>query len=599
MMSSGRPVASEGDFPNAPIEPAGDDPSDALSRRDRLIRKLAGLFQIRNVTVVAVVLIIVYLAAVPLVYLLHGTFFEDGFFSLDPFSRAYSAVGLGEMISNSFVFAGGSALLALTTGTFLAYVTVRTDAPFPNLVFAASMVPLIIPGVLYTIAWILLSSKNIGLLNQIAGIVTDEPIFNVFSMTGMIWVEGTHNAPLVYLFMIAAFRSMDPSLEESALLAGAGRLGMIRRVTLPLVRPALIGAALIMVVRGLEGFDVPALLGVPRGIFVFTSRIFFELSSFPIDAPAAGALAFSLLVIATVGVYFTGELTVGKEGQFSTVTGKGFRPRRLELGRARPFVGGAVIFYFLVTAVLPVGVLLYNSFLPYLQRLSLKALGTVSFKNYAALFSDRDFPTAAKNSLTLGLASATAVVFLTAVAAWFIVRTKVPGRRLLDQLAFLPLVVPGIVLGLAVSFVYLRNPLPIQVYGTMWILFFAYVTRFLPYGMRYGVSSLEQISLELEESAAVSGASWWQSFRRVLVPLIIPGLLAGWLYTLIISIRELSSSIVLYSPGKEVLSILSWNLYEDGKLPIVAALGVVMITGLTLLVALASFVTTRIGVRNQ
>jgi iron(III) transport system permease protein len=269
------------------------------------------------------------------------------------------------------------------------------------------------------------------------------------------------------------------------------------------------------------------------------------------------------------------------------------------LGRAKPFVGGAIILYFLVTTLLPIGVLIYNSLLPYLQRFSLEVFSNMTLDNFADLFSDRDFPRAAWNSVSLGVTSATAVAILTAIAAWFVVRSKVPGRGLIDQLTFLPLVVPGIVLGLAVSFVYLRNPLPFAVYGTPLILFFAYVTRFMPYGMRYGVSAMEQVSVELEESAAASGASWWKTFRRVLLPLIVPGVLAGWLYTFIISVRELSSSIVVYSPGNEVLSILSWNLYEDGKLPTVAALGVVMIAGLIAVVSLAYAFSSRIGLDDR
>lgn len=562
----------------------------------RLARRV---FQPRNVIVLAVVVIIAYLAAVPLVYLVHGTFVEDGAFTLDALSRAYSAIGLGEMVLNSFMFAGGSALLAMIIGTFLAYVTIRTDAPFPTLVFAASMVPLIIPGVLYTISWILLSSQNIGVLNQMSSAIVGSPVFDVFSMPGMIWVEGTHNAPLVYLFMVAAFRSMDPAMEESALLSGASRRTMIRRIALPLVRPALAGATLIMVVRGLEGFEVPALLGVPSGIFVFTSRIFYELQNFPIDTAAAGSLSLSLLAFAAIGVFVTSRFGSGQEGQFSTITGKGFRPHPIELRGAKPLVGALVVLYFVITAVLPIGVLLYTSMLPFVQRFSLDVFGGMSFENYGELFGDPAFPRATMNSLQLGVGAATAVAVLSAVAAWLVVRTKVPGRQVVDQLAFLPLVVPGIVLGLAVSFVYLRNPLPFQVYGTMLILLFAYVTRFLPYGMRYGVSAIQQISGELEESAYASGASWWQTFRRVLVPLIIPGLLAGWLYTFIISVRELSSSIILYTPGNEVLSILTWNLYEDGQLTTVAALGVVMIAGLTVAVTLVYAVGTRFGLRER
>lgn len=555
-------------------------------------------FEVRNLVLLLVVAVIGYLALVPLLYLLWNTFFLDGQFTLDAFGRAYDAVGLGEMVWNSFVFAFGSAVLALVVGTALAYVTVRTDAPFPSLVFASSMVPLIIPGVLYTISWILLGSGNIGVVNQVAEAIVGRPVFNVFTMPGMIWVEGTHNAPLVYLFMVTAFRSMDPSLEESALLSGAARTTVLRRVTVPLVRPALAGAALIMVIRGLEGFDVPALLGIPSGTFVFTSRIFYELQTFPIDAPAAGSLSLSLLVLAGLGVWLTQRYTQDTGNQFSTVTGKGFRPRKLELGRARWWVGGLVLLYFGVTTLLPVGILLWTSLLPFYRGVSLDALGSLGLDNYRELFAEGSLVDAAQNSVVLGLTAATAVTVLSAIAAWLVVRSNIRGRKVVDQLAFMPLVVPGIVLGLSISFVYLRNPLPIQVYGTLLILFFAYVTRFLPYGMRYGVASIEQIAGELEESANVSGATWWQSFRRVVVPLIVPGLLAGWIYTFVISVRELSSSILLYTPGNEVLSILSWQWYEDGKLTLVSALGVVMVAGLTVIVGLSYAFGNRFGVRS-
>jgi len=564
--------------------------------RERVTARIASILSVRNIIVVAVIVVIAYLTLVPLVFLVARTFFEDGVFSFEAFARAYDAVGLGEMIWNSFVFAGGSAVFALAVGTFLAYVTVRTDAPFPGLIFAASLVPLIIPGVLYTISWILLSSSNIGLLNQVSKALFGAPFFDVFSMPGMIWVEGTHNAPLVYLFMVAAFKSMDPSLEESALLSGSSRATLMRRITLPLVRPALAGAALIMVVRGLEGFDVPALLGIPKGIFVFTSRIFYEMQTFPMDSAAAGSISITLLVLAILGVWLTSRSSTGKGGQFSTVTGKGFRPRPLELRKWRPVVGAIVVVYFAVTTVLPVGILVYTSFLPFYQGLSWNALASMNLTSYQELFADRTFPKAAQNSIILGLSSSIIVVLLAAIASWFIVRTRVRGRWIIDQLSFLPMVIPGIVLGLSIAFVYLRNPLPFPVYGTLLILLFAYVTRFLPYGMRYAMSSLEQVSGELEESANVSGASWWQTFSRILVPLIIPGLFAGFLYTLIISVRELSSSILLYTPGNEVLSILSWQMYEDGNLTRVAALGVIMIASLTIVVGLSNLITSRLGI---
>jgi iron(III) transport system permease protein len=569
-----------------------------MPARERWMKRLASLLQPRNIIVLAVIVIIAYLAAVPLIYLLGKTFFENGTLSFDTFARGYDDVGLGEMFGNSMIFAIGSSALALVVGTFMAYITVRTDAPFRALVFAASLIPLIVPGVLYTISWILLSSNNIGILNQItAAIIPDWRPFDAFSMPGMIWVEGTHNSPLVYLFMVAAFRQMDPSLEESALLSGSGRVTMISRITLPLVRPALAGAALIMVVRGLEGFEVPALLGIPRGIFVFTSAIFYKMEDFPFDSGAAGALSVTLIIIAIAGVWLTGRTTQGRGGEFSTVTGKGFRPRPLELRGAKPIIGALVLLYFFITTVLPVGILVFSSLLPYYQGFSAGAVASMSLDSYSEILGNRKLATSATNSIVLAVLSGLCVMVLSAVASWFIVRTRFFGRKLLDVLAFLPMVVPGIVLGLAISFVYLRNPLPFPVYGTLLILLFAYTTRFLPYGMRYSIASLEQISAELEESANVSGASWWQVFSRIIVPLILPGLFSGFIYTLIISVRELSSSILLYSPKNEVLSILFWQLYEDGKLTVVAALGVIVVIGLTVVVSVSNYISNRVGIR--
>ena len=202
------------------------------------------------------------------------------------------------------------------------------------------------------------------------------------------------------------------------------------------------------------------------------------------------------------------------------------------------------------------------------------------------------------NSIYLGLGAATAVMLLTAIASWLVVRTRMRGRMVVDNLAFLPLEIPGLVLGTAILFVYLRTSW-LPVYGTLWILFIAYLTRYMPYGMRYSSTSMYQIGRELEESAHMSGAGWWHTFRRVILPLIAPGLVAGWIYILVVSFRELGSSVLLYSPGKEVLSIVIWEQWRDGLLTEVAALGVMLIGGLIVLVAVAYKLGARIGVRES
>src|SRR6266508_943931 len=518
----------------------------------------------RTLLVGGALVIVGYLAVVPLVYLLHDTFTGPAGLSIGAFTRAYSASSqAGRMMLNSLEFAVGSGALALAIGTLLAYVQVRTDAPLKSLFFAASLVPLIIPGILYAAAWIFLADPRIGLIN----VVLFEPIlghglFNTFSMWGMIWVQGLHLAPIAFLLMGAAFRSMDPSLEEAALMAGAPRHLLLRRITMPLVRPAIVSAILLMFVQSLESFEVPGLLGLQNGIYVFTSRIYFVLRQFPIDYGAAGAYALGLLAFAVAGVAASGWLSRNARS-YQTVTGKAFRPRPMELGRAP----------------------------------SLDSLRTMSLANYRSVLHTPLAITALRNSVVLGVGAATVVMFLTAVCSWVVVRTRAMGRRLLDVVAFTPLVVPGLVLGLALSFVYLRTALPI--YGTLWILLIAYATRYLPYGMRYASAAMSQTSGELEESAHVCGASWWQTFRRVLLPLASSGILAGWVYILVVSFRELSSSILLYSPGKEVLSILIWEQFENGQFTTLAAIGVCMVAILVLLVLVAYRLGARFGVDDS
>ncbi|WP_433287271.1 ABC transporter permease [Pseudonocardia sp. CA-142604] len=579
-----------------PTAPSTAPPQQSAEPASGLLARVRSLLTLKLLIVAGVAVVIGYLALVPLYYLLYGTFFDANGFTLGAFARAYTADGIGELITNSLLFAIGAAILSLVVGTALAYLNVRTDVPFKPLFFAASMIPLIIPGILYTISWIFLASPDIGLLNAFLEPLVGPGFFDIFTIWGMIWVEGLHLSPIVFLLMVAAFRSMDPSLEESALMSGASRWTTFLKITVPLVRPAIVASILVMTVRSLESFEVPALLGLQNGIYVFTSQIYFTLRSYPPDLAGAGALAVGLLVIAVLGVILSNR--VGRNGKdFQTVTGKGFRPRPMELGRFRWVAGGLIILYFVATVLAPLAVLLYTSLLKFYVAPSAEAFRTMTLDNYRELAGLSSAGTALKNSLILGLGSATAVMLFMSVAAWIVVRSKIRFRGLLDQLAFVPLVIPGLVLGLAISFVYLRSPIPI--YGTIFILLIAYCTRYMPYGMRYAVTSMHQISAELEESAQVSGASWWQTFRRVLLPLLSPGLVAGFIYILTVSFRELSSSILLYSPGNEVLSILIFEQFENGSFTILAALGVVMVLTLVVLVTVAYKVGAKVGLRQD
>ena len=554
-----------------------------------------GLLSARNLIILGVVVVIGYLALVPLGYLLWGAFFDETGLTLRWFREAYSAVGLRDMMVNSLVFAAGSTTISVVLGTLLAYLIVRTDVPFKPLMMAASLIPLILPGILHTIAWIFLASPRVGLYNKLLEPLLGPGAVNIFSLGGMILVEGLHLAPLVFLLMVAAFRSMDPALEESALMSGATLPTVFRRVTLPLVRPALYAAILVMIVRTLEAFEVPALLGIPEGLWVFTSRIWRVLGSYPPEYGQAGAYAMTLLVLTSIGVYWHSRLSK-RAKSFQTVTGKGFRPRPIELGAWRWPATALIVAYFTFAVLAPLLILVYASTQRFYSLPSMETLGQMTLDNYAYTFRSPGTLVALKNSFILGIGSATLVMFFMAIASWLVVRTRLRGRWLVDNLAFLPLVIPGLVMGVALLFVYLRFPIPI--YGTLWILLLAYFTRYMPYGMRYASSSMYQISGELEECAQTSGASWWQSFRRIVLPLLVPGLVAGWIYIVTVSVRELSSSILLYSPGNEVLSIRIWEQYQNGQFTELAALGIVMVVALVVLVAVAYKLGAKIGVKE-
>lgn len=303
----------------------------------------------------------------------------------------------------------------------------------------------------------------------------------------------------------------------------------------------------------------------------------------------------TLLLIALVCIYAQSRV-VADAGQFSTVTGKGYRPRPMAIGRWRHVAAAIFIAYFATIVVLPFLVLVWGSLQRFYSVPSVAALKTLTLDPYRAVFAHPAFAGVVWNSLVLSVASATIIMLLTSVLSWIVVRTRLPGRWLIDGLASLPLVFPGLVLGLAIMICYLT--IGIGVYGTLWIMLIAYVTRFLPYGMRYNATAMLALHRELEESAAMSGAAWSVAFRRIILPLLKPGLVAGWIYVVIVSMRELSSSILLYSPGSEVVSIMIWEYWQNGQYVELSALGVMLIVALFCFVLLAQFAARRFGMAD-
>jgi iron(III) transport system permease protein len=378
-------------------------------------------------------------------------------------------------------------------------------------------------------------------------------------------------------------------------MSGASVLQVAARVTLPLAWPAVFATLLILFVRAIESFEVPALLGLPVGIQVFTSAIYQAVHRYPSQIGLASAYGVTLLLLTTAGVYFQSRLS-SRGTKYATVTGKGFRPRAIDLGGWRYLTTGIFLVYFALIVMLPFAVLLWSSLQKFYAVPSMEALGKLTLDPYRTIIGYPNIVRSIWNSLVLAVASATIVMLVTSVICWIVVKTRLPGRWLLDNIASLPMVFPGLVLGLAIMILYLY--LPVGIYGTLWIMLIAYVTRFMPYGLRYNTTSMLQIHKELEESAAMSGASWGTTFRRIILPLLKPGLVAGWIYVMIVSIRELSSSILLYSPGTEVVSIVIWELWENGQYVELSALGVMLILALFVLVLLAQWLGRKFGIRE-
>lgn len=531
--------------------------------------------------------VLVYLVVPPFFFILSASFLSEsgpnaGELTLEHYaSIAASVSDFRVLIWNSLIFSVGSALGALLLGTLLAWLAERTNAPFQSVAYISAFVSFGIPGIVKVIGWILLLGPEAGLINVMTGdLLGVSPLFDVFSMAGMILVEAFVWTPVVFLLMATPFRSMDPSLEEAALTAGSTNWQVFRQVTLPLALPSVLAVLMLTFVRSLEAFEIPALIGLPGGIEVLTTKIYMQIrTGFLPRYGEASAYSVLLIVLVSLVLFFYHRVT-SQGYKYSTITGKGFRPRRIDLGSWRR-IGGSLLLLLPLLQLLPLVALAWSSFLPFIQPPSRKAFAALSFNNYISAFSDGAIVWAVLNSLVVSLTSATAVVLVTFVAAWLVVRTNISQRWALDQLATVPLVFPGLVMGVAILKMYLTLPVPI--YGTVWIMVFAFLVRYLPYGIRFSYAGLLSIHRELEDSSAACGGNWGQTVRKILFPLMLPTLFAGWIYVFLITIRELSVALLLYSPGSQVISVTIWELWDNGRIGELAAFSLVITLGTVLL----------------
>jgi len=560
-----------------------------------------------KIALALLVLILCYQVVIPLLMIIWTSFkvvrpgepgFLDFSLSLANYARAFGARDFWTATWNTLRFALASTLISFALGTFLAWVVHRTDTPLSKFVNILTLGRIIIPGILITVSWILLASPSIGVLNHFIDALTGvKRFFNIYSFWGMVWIHSLEMTPLAYLLLSAALQSMDPRLEEASAVAGAGSWPTLWRVSLPLILPAVGSAVMLLLIYAVENFEVPLLLGGRAGLRVYTTEVFFNTSRTPTDwgLSSAYALAILFLCVALLAVH----LRLVRHGErYQIVTGKDFRPRRIELGAWRYVTCGlSLLLVFLITG-LPFLVMLYSSLLRRYQPPAMNVFQSMSLANYEAIFREHSYSlTPMWNSTLVGIGSATAVMLLVAAVSYFVNKTRLPGRKLLDFLGFIPIAVPSVVLGTAFLWFYLLVPVP--VIGTLIIIGLAYITRYMSVALRFVSTSMLQIHSELEEAAQVAGGRWWANFRRIYLPLLRPGIMAGWFWVMVHAYRELTIALMLARSRNRTAAVVIYDLWENGSFSLLSAFGVLIFGLLIVLVWIGQVIGRRFGVQEQ
>tara|TARA_R110002110_G_scaffold85816_2_gene223536 strand:- start:123320 stop:125071 length:1752 start_codon:yes stop_codon:yes gene_type:complete len=561
--------------------------------RSRLNNRLRAMVTQENLITFVVAIIVAGAVIVPLAVL-----FVSSFKVLDPLGWD-TTWGFGNYVEmftdriipkaflNTLIISSGSTILATFLGVSLAWINARTNCPGRDYLEPYNLIPFFLSPFIGAIAWHNLGEPQTGLLNNWARDIfgIEGALINVNNIWGVIWVTGIFFAPLVYLFVVGSLRRMDPSLEDSARTTGAGLVRTTMTVTLPLVMPGILSGAIIVFVTSAGEFGVPFKLSAPYGWETLTTQIFSKAVGDDANHFLGAAMSMALGII-TVFLIWVQQRYIAPRS-FTTVTGKGFRPNVLDLGPWKWVAFGYNLMFIAVAVVLPIVCLIIVSLHPvWTGKIVWADITTINYVK--TLFWWRPDAIAAAtngiiNSLILAFGGASIAMVMALVISYMIHRTKGFGVRMLDFLSVVPIGFPGIVLAMGVLVTYIQTP----IYATLWILMLAYITRFFPYGQRNISSIMLAISEELDQSSRMAGASWFTTLRRITIPLLKPGLFAGWILLFIIFLRELSISIILFTTGTETLSVGVYYLTNFENEPLTAALS--MAQTVLLLIAIYAF----------
>ncbi|MCC7105072.1 MAG: iron ABC transporter permease [Chloroflexi bacterium] len=515
--------------------------------------------------------IVSVLILLPLAMLVRGSFMVEAFgqeaaYSFQNYATFLSEPRLLRSLGNTVQVCLGATVLAGVLGVTLAWLAARTDTPLRGALEPWTLVPFFLSPFLGALAWSYLAAPRVGMLNVTFSALfgTSTSLINLYTVPGVIWVHGMFFTPVVYLFVIGGLRRMDPSLEEVGRISGSGVLGTLGRVTLPLALPGILSALILVLVSSAGEFGVPLVLLSPHGAETLTTQIYALVSRTPADYNLSAAIGSVLLIAAFVFLFIQRRIILPRE--FTTISGRGYRPARVKLGRWRWAALAFRLLYVLLAVALPLLALL-------LVALSRSWQGSfdpssATLNNFGYVLGNKTAQSGVKNSFLLAISGATLAMVLATAVAYLVYRSRLRGRSLLDFITIAPIGVPDIVMAMGVLLAFIRTPL----YGTIWLLLVGYIARFMPYGQRSLVSVLLSLSPVLEEASRVAGASWLGTLRRIAVPLLRPGLLAGWMLMFIIFFREFSISVLLYREGIESLSVAVFRFLEYENAPRTATL---------------------------
>jgi iron(III) transport system permease protein len=543
--------------------------------------------------------ILTFLVAYPLLTLLLGALTDtnpvvEGFslahLSITNFLTVLSNPNVGEALFNTLVACGGGTLIAVAIGLMFSWIVVRTNTPFKRFIAAASILPLFAPPLVAGVAWTILGSPKTGLINTMFKWMHLDLHVDFYSLPGLVFVFGIYYAPYVYMFTASALRNMDPSLEEAAEISGASAFATLFSVTFPLIMPAIISGMLLSFIVMLGIYGIPAVLGAPTNINVLTTYIFKLTNWSPPLYNTAAAVAIILMVVTGALVFLQQRVVSGRS--YVTVAGKAYRPRNLDLGPWRWLTFGFGITYLIVVAVLPTLALIVAAFRKFMfirDAASLFDMKQYSLMHFHSIFDNPLTLNSIYNAVEVGVITALAGGALAFAIGYTIHRTHVPGRRSIDLLSTLPVAIPGLVIGVAYLWAWIG--IPGGLYGTLWILALAFIARFMPDTVKALSTSFLQIHRELEEAAWVCGTGMLRTIRTIVLPLASPGVIAAMTLLFVLAIRELGSSLFLYTSNTMVMSVLLLDYYEGGNLGKTAAFSLVQTVLLGVLIGGANWLS--------